>query len=151
MSTLKIMQDNIVLRSPWLDIIERHVDFGRGSAESYHCINESDYITVVPVDRSGCTVLVKQYRPAVQGYTLEFPAGTLEDGESAEASALRELVEETGLRANALPNLGSFAADTGRHCNRLHNFVAEIDSSKPSLMPEVGMEARWAAFSELSP
>jgi ADP-ribose pyrophosphatase len=149
MNTPKIMLDNIVLRSPWLDILERHVDFGRGSVEIYHFVNQSDYITVVPVDRSGSTVVVKQYRPAVQRHTLEFPGGTLEVGESAEASALREFFEETGLRASVLHNLGSFAADTGRHCNRIHNFVAEIDSSQPSLRPEADMEARWVTFSDL--
>lgn len=107
MNTPKIMLDNIVLRSPWLDILERHVDFGRGSVEINHFVNQSDYITVVPVDRSGSTVVVKQYRPAVQRHTLEFPVGTLEFGESGEASALRELFEETGLRASVLHNLGS--------------------------------------------
>ena len=46
-------------------------------------------------------------------------------------------------------SLGSFAADTGRHCNLIHNFVAEIDSSRPPLRPEAGMEARWVAFATL--
>jgi len=146
----KIVLDNIVVQTPWVHIIERHVDFGRGSVpEIYHCVNQPDYITVIPVDQSGHTVLVKQYRPAMRDYTWEFPAGTLEVGESADASAMRELLEETGLRASALHDLGSFAADTGRHCNRIHNFVAEIDSSRPALRPEVGLEACWVTFAAL--
>jgi len=150
MSIPKIILDNIVVQSPLVNIIERHVDFGDGSApQIYHCMNQPDYITVIPVDQSGHTVLVKQYRPATRDYTWEFPAGTLEAGESAEASAMRELVEEAGLQASALHNLGSFAADTGRHCNRIHNFVAEIDSSQPALRPEAGVEARWLSFPAL--
>jgi 8-oxo-dGTP pyrophosphatase MutT (NUDIX family) len=41
-------------------------------------------------------VLVRQYRPAINGYTIEFPAGLLESGETSEEAALRELKEETG-------------------------------------------------------
>lgn len=41
-------------------------------------------------------VLVRQYRPAINGYTIEFPAGLLEAGETSEEAAERELKEETG-------------------------------------------------------
>src|SRR5207245_2523008 len=40
-------------------------------------------------------------------------------------------------------------ADTGRHCNRIHNFVPKIDSSQPALRPEAGMEACWVTFAAL--
>lgn len=43
-----------------------------------------------------CVVFVRQYRPAVQRYTLEFPAGLVDPGESPSQAALRELKEETG-------------------------------------------------------
>uniref|UniRef100_UPI00358ED950 ADP-sugar pyrophosphatase n=1 Tax=Myxine glutinosa TaxID=7769 RepID=UPI00358ED950 len=46
-----------------------------------------------------CLVLVKQFRPPLGCYTLEFPAGLLNSGESVESAALRELQEETGFVA----------------------------------------------------
>jgi 8-oxo-dGTP pyrophosphatase MutT (NUDIX family) len=42
-------------------------------------------------------VYVTQFRPAVGKKTLELPAGLVDPGESPEATALRELHEETGL------------------------------------------------------
>jgi len=42
------------------------------------------------------TILVKQYRPAIGSYVIEFPAGLIDDGEDAATAALRELKEETG-------------------------------------------------------
>ncbi|KAI9183471.1 hypothetical protein H9P43_004389 [Blastocladiella emersonii ATCC 22665] len=48
-----------------------------------------------------CVVVVMQYRPAVNAFTLEFPAGCIDKNEtSAVASAVRELKEETGLTAS---------------------------------------------------
>eukprot|EP00568_Trieres_chinensis_P008368 CAMPEP_0183292112 /NCGR_PEP_ID=MMETSP0160_2-20130417/1296_1 /TAXON_ID=2839 ORGANISM="Odontella Sinensis, Strain Grunow 1884" /NCGR_SAMPLE_ID=MMETSP0160_2 /ASSEMBLY_ACC=CAM_ASM_000250 /LENGTH=223 /DNA_ID=CAMNT_0025453023 /DNA_START=30 /DNA_END=701 /DNA_ORIENTATION=+ len=42
------------------------------------------------------TLLVEQYRPPVGRTTVEFPAGLIDEGESPEEAALRELREETG-------------------------------------------------------
>ena len=44
----------------------------------------------------GETLLVRQFRPATGGETIELPAGLIDDGETAETAALRELREECG-------------------------------------------------------
>ncbi|XP_076861447.1 ADP-sugar pyrophosphatase [Brachyhypopomus gauderio] len=49
-----------------------------------------------------CLALVKQFRPPMGCYTLEFPAGLIDDGESAETAALRELKEETGYKGEVV-------------------------------------------------
>ncbi|MDA0349049.1 MAG: NUDIX hydrolase [Verrucomicrobia bacterium] len=41
-------------------------------------------------------IVVKQFRPAIDNFSLEFPAGLVDPGESIQAAALRELEEETG-------------------------------------------------------
>ncbi|KAJ0012492.1 hypothetical protein NQD34_016826 [Periophthalmus magnuspinnatus] len=49
-----------------------------------------------------CVVMVKQFRPPMSAYSLEFPAGLIDEGETAEAAALRELKEETGYKGEVV-------------------------------------------------
>ncbi|KUI62773.1 ADP-ribose pyrophosphatase, partial [Cytospora mali] len=50
--------------------------------------------TTKPVPAS--TMLVIQYRPPLDSYTVEWPAGLVDQGEDAETAAVREFKEETG-------------------------------------------------------
>lgn len=49
-----------------------------------------------------CVVMVKQFRPPMGCHTLEFPAGLIDEGETAEVAALRELKEETGYKGEVV-------------------------------------------------
>ncbi|KIY67693.1 hypothetical protein CYLTODRAFT_422278 [Cylindrobasidium torrendii FP15055 ss-10] len=48
------------------------------------------------------TVIIEQYRPPIDAFVVELPAGLIDEGESAEDAALRELVEETGFKAERI-------------------------------------------------
>uniref|UniRef100_A0A672QWM4 ADP-sugar pyrophosphatase-like n=1 Tax=Sinocyclocheilus grahami TaxID=75366 RepID=A0A672QWM4_SINGR len=49
-----------------------------------------------------CVVMVKQFRPPMECNTLEFPAGLIDDNESVETAALRELKEKTGYKGEVV-------------------------------------------------
>lgn len=64
----------------------------------------------------GHVVLVEQYRVPLGRNCIELPAGLVgddEEGEQAEAAAIRELEEETGYRARAMTDLGRFHSSPG--------------------------------------
>lgn len=64
----------------------------------------------------GHVLLVEQYRVPLGRYCLELPAGLVGDdqeGESIEASAAREIEEETGYRADTVTAIGEFYSSPG--------------------------------------
>lgn len=63
--------------------------------------------------KDGKILLVKQFRPAVGQWTLEIPAGTLDEGEKPEEAAVREMVEETGYKPLRLVHLLDFYPTPG--------------------------------------
>jgi len=48
------------------------------------------------------TVLIEQFRPPINKLIIEFPGGLIDEGETAEQAAIRELEEETGFKADGV-------------------------------------------------
>lgn len=129
--------------SPWVAIIEREVEFAPGSEpQLYHAVDQRDYITIVAALPNGFMPIVRQYRPALENFTWEFPAGLVEPGEDAALCCRRELLEETGFTARLVHPLGSYAPCSSRLSNRLHSFFVEIDPTAASNPAEDGIELK---------
>jgi ADP-ribose pyrophosphatase len=95
---------------------------------------------------------VRQYRPALQRWSLELPSGLLEAGEEPSQAAARELWEETGLRTGTrVTPLGSLAPDSGRLENRLWGFFTDGAAAQPSAdwRPEPDLENLLVSRQEL--
>lgn len=69
-------------------------------------------------------ILIHQYRYAADGFVYEVPAGRLDQGESPETCAVRELEEETGYRADFMTPLTSILTTPGFTDERIHLFMA---------------------------
>ena len=78
----------------------------------------------VPITDDGQVVLLRQYRFAVQARLLEFPAGTLEEGEDPLESMQRELGEEAGYSAARWDALGPMLPCPGYSDEVIHCFLA---------------------------
>jgi ADP-ribose pyrophosphatase len=83
-------------------------------------IHHSGSVVVLAVDHSGTVprvLLERQYRHAAGDYLWELPAGRIDPGEKELVAAKRELIEETGYRAERWRRILKFFASPG--------FVAE--------------------------
>src|SRR5262245_12097486 len=65
--------------SRWVTIVAREVQFSpEAPSQTYHSILTFDYVTVLALTPDGRVPLVRQYRPAVEDFTLEFPGGIID-------------------------------------------------------------------------
>ena len=58
--------------------------------------NQGAVLMIPVLQPSGRFVILRQYRPPLDSYVLEFPAGLIDPGEPPATTAVRELMEETG-------------------------------------------------------
>ncbi len=137
--------------SPWFDVIERDVEFAAGeSSQCYHAVGQHDYVAIVALTPAGRIPIVRQYRPAVESYTWELPAGLVDAGEDPADCCRRELLEETGYPARAVHALGTAYPCTGRLSNRVHSFFVETGERTEMFQPEPGLTVRLVSASELA-
>lgn len=101
----------------------------------WECVRHPGGAMAVPITPEGKLVLVRQYRFAVQGRLLEFPAGTIEPGEEPFATIQREIEEETGYSAKEWINLGKFPLAPGYSDEFIFAFLAS-DLEKLEVAPQ---------------
>lgn len=136
--------------SPWVNIIAREVQFTPGAApEVYHAVVQQDYLAIVARTPSGHFPIVHQYRPALEAFTWELPAGLAEPNEDPAEGCRRELLEETGYPTRAIHPLGTASPCSGRLSNRVHSFFLETGDRIADFVPEAGITVRLVTAAEL--
>lgn len=115
----------VVYETPWFRVEARPAGpSAEDASEPYYVVCPRDYVTILATTPEEETLLVEVHRPTVPGVSVELPSGTLEAGESPQAAAARELLEETGCVADRLDLIAVLHPDTGRLGNRMHCFRA---------------------------
>jgi ADP-ribose pyrophosphatase len=125
-----VVESRTVYRGNVLDVREDVVRFPNGSVGVLEIVRHRGAVAVLPLYATGESgtgpdvILLRQYRYAADGMLWEAPAGKLDDGESPEACALRELEEEAGVKAARLVPLTTLLTTPGFSDERIHLFAA---------------------------
>jgi ADP-ribose pyrophosphatase len=137
--------------SPWMGVIARDVEFARGAPpQTYHAVAQADYVGILALTPAGKIPIVRQYRPALEAFTWELPAGLVDGNEDPIESCRRELLEETGLTARAIHRLGDNSPCTGRLSNRIHSFFVETGARVARFTPEPGVTVKLVSPAEIA-
>jgi len=81
-------------------------------------------VLIVPFLKRDKIILIRQYRPVINSYIWELPAGTLDKNESPAACAKRELIEETGYSADNYKRIGFIYPAPGYTTEKIFIFEA---------------------------
>lgn len=113
-----------IYRGKIFDVYQDQVELPNGRSTQLDVVEHEPAVTILPVDADGQVWLIQQYRYPVNEMLLELPAGVMENGESAEICAARELREEIGMAAEELTALGGFYLAPGYSSEYLYVFLA---------------------------
>jgi 8-oxo-dGTP pyrophosphatase MutT (NUDIX family) len=95
-----------------------------GREAKYDIIEHGGSVVIVPIDKDGNVLFVRQYRHATGRELLELPAGTRDGEEPFEECAAREIREETGMEAGKLQKVGEFYLVPGYSSEFMAVFLA---------------------------
>lgn len=101
------LRAGVLARDPYMIVLRDAVRFPDGSLGLYNRIVEARSIAVLPL-LDGRPVLLRIFRHGLRDWSLEFPRGGCEGGETSEQAARREVREEIGAQIDELVPLGRF-------------------------------------------
>lgn len=125
MKPWETLSSQCVFDSFWVRIRKDAVRLGNGMVlDDYYVIERRDFSVILGLTPDNQVPLVRQFKYGVQDFMLELPAGFIEDGESPDAAAQREFVEETGFHSTAFEPLGKLHVGPSNMKHTAYAYVA---------------------------
>ena len=104
--------------------------FPNGREHEVAIVRHPPSVVLIPLEDDGRVVVIKQYRAPIDRETWEFPAGSLDPDESAEAAARRECEEEIGRVPQRVERLAALFPTPG-YCDEQMIFFRLSDLRQP--------------------
>ena len=107
-----------------------------GREHEFWILDTPDWCNIVPLTANGEVVMVRQQRHGIGAETLELPGGMIDPSDETPLhAARRELVEETGYRADEIVATGVIAPNPAMQTNRCWSFLARevVKIGEPAL------------------
>jgi 8-oxo-dGTP pyrophosphatase MutT (NUDIX family) len=105
--------------------------FPNGTQHQMEIVRHPPSVVLIPVPDDGRVILIRQFRAPLGRDIWEFPAGSLNAGESAEAAAARECEEEVALVPRRVERLLGLYPSPG-FCDEEMIFFRVSDLQKPA-------------------
>ena len=148
----EVTETEVAFRGRIWNVQRETFHFGGGSL-TREFVDHPGAVAVIALNDEGEVLMLRQYRHPVRSYLWEIPAGLLDvAGESREAAAERELLEETGYQAAKIEFLTEFYTTPGGNNETIWIYLAtglrlvghEIELEGE----ELELEVRWVPLEE---
>ena len=107
------------------------VQLPHGRTVKMDVVRHPKSVVILPIPEPGAVILIRQYRHPVNQWLWEFPAGSVDEGESPEEAAKRECHEEIGQVPDTIVRLGAFFPTPG-YCDEEMVFFRASGLNTPS-------------------
>jgi 8-oxo-dGTP pyrophosphatase MutT (NUDIX family) len=127
-----------------IEVEVENVELPNGSSMELEIVRHPGGAAVVALDEEFRICLLRQYRPVLDDWLWEVPAGKIDDGDPPLATARRELAEEAGLAAARWDGLGHMVSSPGVFTERVYLYLARDLTAVPDT-PHPGeiFELHW--------
>lgn len=122
--TEKTVANETIYEGKVISLRVEDVELPDGKLAKRELVKHPGAVAVLAVTAEGKLVFVRQFRKALERTLVEIPAGKIEPGEDKRITAIRELEEETGYRAEQFEYIQSFATSPGFADEVIHLYVA---------------------------
>ncbi|GAB5405998.1 MAG: NUDIX hydrolase [Aureliella sp.] len=112
-------------RDPWIRVQRDEVIRPDGADGTYATVELKSGVCVIAMDEHQNVHMTEEFHYAVGRDTIEGVSGGIEDGETRELAAERELEEELGLKANKWTHLGTVDPFTAAIFSTVDLYLAE--------------------------
>lgn len=120
----EILKSETTYRGKIIDVVKDTISIPNGKSTIREVVIHGDAAAIIPVDKQGNIIFVRQYRHPAKKEVLEIPAGMLEEGEDPLICAKRELEEETSFKAGNINLLFKMYSSIGFSTEILYIYEA---------------------------
>lgn len=103
--------------------VSEDADF-ENSEHTFYVLECPAWCNIIPITKNDEVVLIEQFRQGIEKASLEIPGGIVDEGETPEQAAERELLEETGYAAGEIVYLGKSNPNPAIQNNFVYHFAA---------------------------
>ncbi|KUG19088.1 MAG: NUDIX hydrolase [Methanomicrobiaceae archaeon] len=112
-----------IYRGRRLSVEKTSISLPDGTTRERVVVHPGNAVAILPREGESC-YLIRQFRPVIGAYIYEAPAGTMDEGETPEETAYRELIEETGMKALSFRPAGFIYTTPGFTDEKIYLFEA---------------------------
>ena len=127
----KTISSETIFEGRLLKLKKTQVKLASGVKATREIVEHPGAVAIIAITADNELVLVRQFRKAADTILLEVPAGVPEKGETGEATARRELEEETGFHAKKITKLWEGFASPGYSNELIQYYLAQELTAVP--------------------
>lgn len=121
----ELLGSEYLIRRPWLTARRDHLRLPDGTEmKEYYVLEYPDWVNVLAITKEGEFVMERQYRHGLQWIGYEICAGVVEENETPQDAAKRELFEETGFGGGEWEHCLTLSGNASTMTNLTYCFVA---------------------------